>query len=146
MKKINMQTSCTKMLADIFTPVSIYLRLRDRFRDTVLLESTDYHAADNSYSFIGINAIGGIEIKSDKQVEQKFPGREPEKMELVKDADIAGLLWAYMQQFEITDSALPVAKFAQGLYGYTSFDAVHFFEKLDNNIEQPEIPLMRYRL
>ncbi len=141
-----MQTSCTKMLADIFTPVSIYLRLRDRFRDTVLLESTDYHAADNSYSFIGINAIGGIEIKSDKQVEQKFPGREPEKMELAKDADIAGLLWAYMQQFEITGSALPVAKFAQGLYGYTSFDAVNFFEKLDNSIELPEIPLMRYRL
>ena len=40
------------MLADVYTPVGIYLRLRDRFRDTILLESTDHHAAENSYSFI----------------------------------------------------------------------------------------------
>ena len=55
------------MLADVFTPVGIYLRLRDRFRDTVLLESTDHHAAENSYSFICVNAIGGIEISSTKK-------------------------------------------------------------------------------
>ena len=61
MKKIELQTQCKKMLADVFTPVGIYLRLRDRFRDTVLLESTDHHMAENSYSFIGINAIAGIE-------------------------------------------------------------------------------------
>ncbi len=48
MKKIELQTSCKKMLADVFTPVECYLRLRDRFRDTILLESTDHHAADNS--------------------------------------------------------------------------------------------------
>ena len=62
MKKIEIKTTCKKILADVFTPVGIYLRLRDRFRDTILLESTDHHAAENSYSFICINAIGGIEI------------------------------------------------------------------------------------
>ena len=51
------------MLADVYTPVGIYLRLRDRFRDTVLLESTDHHATENSWSFIGVQAIGGIEVK-----------------------------------------------------------------------------------
>jgi len=51
------------MLSDIYTPVGIYLRVRDRFRDTVLLESTDYHAAENSYSFICIQAIGGVNEK-----------------------------------------------------------------------------------
>ena len=69
MKKIELQTQCKKMLADVFTPVGIYLRVRDRFRDTVLLESTDHHAAENSYSFIGINAIAGIEISSNKSIE-----------------------------------------------------------------------------
>ncbi|MES2881325.1 MAG: hypothetical protein V4676_04195, partial [Bacteroidota bacterium] len=58
-KKINIETSVKKMLADIHTPVGIYLRLRDRFRDTILLESTDNHAAENSFSFICINAIAG---------------------------------------------------------------------------------------
>ena len=68
------------MLADVFTPVGIYLRLRDRFRDTVLLESTDNHVADNSFSFIGINAIAGIEITSTKSIEFKLPAQEPERI------------------------------------------------------------------
>jgi len=63
MKKITIHTNCKKLLADVFTPVGIYLRLRDRFRDTILLESADHHVAENSYSFICIHAIGGIEIK-----------------------------------------------------------------------------------
>jgi len=49
-EKIEIKTNCKKMLSDIYTPVGIYLRLRDRFRDTILLESTDYHAAENSTS------------------------------------------------------------------------------------------------
>ena len=64
MSKIEIQTTVKKMLADVYTPVGIYLRLRDRFRDTILLESTDFHANENSYSFIGVNAIAGIEVKS----------------------------------------------------------------------------------
>ncbi len=62
------------MLADVYTPVGIYLRVRDRFRDTILLESTDHHAAENSYSFICINAIAGIEISSASNIEFKLPG------------------------------------------------------------------------
>ena len=65
MKKIEVLTTCKKLLADVFTPVGIYLRLRDRFRDTVLLESTDHHAAENSYSFICINAL--VELRSLQQ-------------------------------------------------------------------------------
>ena len=79
MKKIEIQTVCQKLLSDIHTPVGIYLRLRDRFRDTVLLESTDYHAADSSYSFICINAIAGIEITNKLSIEFKLPGQTPER-------------------------------------------------------------------
>src|SRR5258708_18231013 len=82
MKKIKIETNCKKLLSDIYTPVGIYLRLRDRFRDTILLESTDYHAADNSYSFICINAIGGIEITDKKSIEFKLPGQKPERQPL----------------------------------------------------------------
>ena len=72
MQKLIIETTVTKMLADTFTPVGIYLRLRDRYRDTILLESTDSHAAENSYSFIGVNAIGGIEISSLNEIEYKL--------------------------------------------------------------------------
>jgi anthranilate synthase component 1 len=73
MKKIKIRTTVKKMLADVYTPVGIYLRLRDRFRDTVLLESGDSHATENSYSFICINAIGGIEVQSKSTIEYKLP-------------------------------------------------------------------------
>jgi anthranilate synthase component 1 len=64
MKKITIKTNYKPLLADVYTPVGIYLRLRDRFRDTILLESSDYHAGENSYTFIGINAIAGIEMSA----------------------------------------------------------------------------------
>src|SRR5258705_13285353 len=100
MKNIRINTSCKRLLADVFTPVGIYLRLRDRFRDTILLESTDHHVAENSYSFICINAIGGIEISSSKTIEFKLPGQKPEKIEITKRAAVPALLSDFMQKFE----------------------------------------------
>jgi anthranilate synthase component 1 len=147
MKKIKIATSGKRMLGDIFTPVGIYLRLRDRFRDTVLLESTDHHAAENSYSFICINAIAGIEISSSNNVEFKFPGEQPEKTKIGAGNEVPNLVWDFMQQFEVAENSDPTLQFAQGLYGYTSFDAVQFFDKVPFKQKGANaIPLMRYRL
>ncbi|WEK35134.1 MAG: anthranilate synthase component I family protein [Candidatus Pseudobacter hemicellulosilyticus] len=148
MKKIALQTNCKKMLADVYTPVGIYLRVRDRFRDTVLLESTDHHAADNSYSFICINAIAGMEISSTRQLELKYPGQPPEKMPIGNVQDVPQLLWDFMERFEVKPGAAKETRFAQGLYGYTTFDAVQFFDtiQLRSGASVPEIPFMRYRL
>lgn len=148
MKKIALQTNCKKMLADVYTPVGIYLRVRDRFRDTILLESADHHAADNSYSFICINAIAGMEISSTQQLELKYPGQSPEKMPISNVQEVPQLLWNFMQRFEVAAGAPREAGFAQGLYGYTTFDAVQFFDtiRLRSGDAVPEIPFMRYRL
>lgn len=149
MKKIKLETTCKKMLADVFTPVSIYLRLRDRFRDTVLLESTDNHVADSSFSFIGINAIAGIEITSASSIEFKLPGQEPERTAISNTNHVPQLLWDFMQRFEIISPDKDAAC-AQGLYGYTSFDAVPFFDTVHFSeraaAHLDAIPLMRYRL
>jgi len=137
------------MLADVFTPVGIYLRIRDRFRDTVLLESTDHNTSENSYSFICINAIGGIEISSAKSIEFKLPGSQPEKVAISNSAEVPGQLWNFMQRFSVQEPKIKEGKFAQGLFGYTSFDAVQFFDTISlttANSEPPVIPLMRYRL
>ena len=136
------------MLADVFTPVGIYLRLRDQFRDTILLESTDHHAAENSWSFIGINAIAGMEITSPESLEYKLPGQKPERLPIAKTGDVTTHLFDFMKRFEVSGDCKE-AKFAQGLYGYTTYDAVQFFETIKLNAErkeQNEIPLMRYRL
>jgi len=134
------------MLSDIYTPVSIYLRLRDRFRDTLLLESTDYHAAENSYSFICINAIAGIEITNNRIIEFKLPNQKPERIALKSPTEVPGLLWDFMQKFAVEPSSEKALRQVQGLFGYTSFDAVQFFETITLKAKSKDpIPLMRYR-
>jgi anthranilate synthase component I len=147
MKRIEIKTNFKKLLSDVYTPVGIYLRLRDRFRDTILMESTDYHAADNSYSFIGINAIAGIEITDTKSIEFKFPNEKPERVPIKNAADVPRLLWEFMNRFQVNAAAEKPVKTAQGLFGYTTFDAVQFFESIEFSKKGGNvIPLMRYRL
>ena len=154
MKKIEINTTFKKLLADVYTPVGIYLRLRDRFRDTILLESTDFHASENSYSFIGINAIAGIEITNSNEIEFKLPARNPERIKIGKTNNITSHLLNFMQRFDVKEVAKKPVNIAQGLFGYTAFDAIQFFDtiKLDSHTPpgeiavKPEIPLMRYRL
>jgi anthranilate synthase component I len=148
MKKIQIQTNCKKMLADVHTPVGIYLRLRDRFRDTVMLESTDSHVADNSWTFIGVQAIGGIEVKDLTAIEYKYPGQQPERKPITNKLSVAGEISNFLQQFEPNEDC--AIKAAQSLFGYTSFDAVQFFDSIDlssaTKQPQPDFPLIRYRL
>ncbi|MBS1512129.1 MAG: anthranilate synthase component I family protein [Bacteroidetes bacterium] len=150
MKRITIETTFKKLLADVYTPVGIYLRLRDRFRDTILLESTDFHAGENSYSFIGINAIAGIEISNTQYMEFKLPGMKPERQAIQNTAAVPALCGDFMNYFEIIPAATKQVAMAQALFGYTSFDAVQFFDSITLHKEQPAakeaIPLMRYRL
>lgn len=149
MKKIKIDTVFKKILADVYTPVGIYLRLRDRFRDTILLESADFHAQDNSYSFIGINAVAGIEIRNKGLVEFKLPGLPPEKIELKGVKEVPGILQDFLNRFEVNPVKEKPVKATQGLFGYFSYDAVQFFETLTLRAREgrdAEIPLLRYRL
>lgn len=152
MKQIEFNTTFKKILADVYTPVGIYLRLRDRFRDTILLESTDFHTGDDSYSIIGIHAIAGIEIRNKNMIEFKLPNCQPEKITLDATADIPSMLWNFMQRFHSTTPAVKPVNIAQGLFGYTSYDAIPFFETIQFqnkeavNLPEVDIPLVRYRL
>ena len=86
MKKINVQTKTKKLpdsIADLLTPVSIYLKLRDRFPNTLLLESSDYHGANNSMSYICFNEITSIEV-NDGVITRNLPNNQIES-ELIKD-------------------------------------------------------------
>jgi anthranilate synthase component 1 len=124
MKKTVIKTGFKKILADVYTPVGIYLRLRDRFRDTILLESADFHAHDNSFSFIGINAIAGIEIRNKGLVEYKMPGLPPEKVSLKGLKEVPELLQDFLNRFEVNSVKEKPVRASQGLFGYITYDAV----------------------
>lgn len=134
------------MLADVFTPVGIYLRLRDRFRDTILLESTDHHVAENSYSFICINAIAGIEVRQPNEIEFKLPGLPPERQELKSTVEVPSTISEFISRFDLEPSDDKVAQFSRGLFGYTSFDALQFFDSAQIKRHDDKLPLIRYRL
>lgn len=145
---IQVETTVRKMLADVYTPVGIYLRLRDRFRDTVLLESTDNHAAENSFSFICINAIGGVEI-TEGAMETKLPGQNPERVALRRTEPLQDTLWNFAGRFAFSSKEPKLAQYAQGFYGYFTFDAVQLFETVkfkDTAEGSNNIPFARYRI
>lgn len=136
------------MLADVFTPVGIYLRLRDKFPGTVLLESTDYRASENSFSFIGVKPIGGIEVTSTTNFEFKYPNLPVERKQLKSRQSVLDELQHFLGNFSF--SGKPPLPVVHSLFGYTTFDAVQFFETIEFNQKKEKqnggvIPLMRYR-
>lgn len=146
-KKIKIKTVSKKTLGDLKTPMNIYLQLRDKFRDTILLESSDSKNIDNNFSFIAINAVAGIEIKNLNEFEIKLPRQEPIKQFIIEHK-VADVFEDFTKIFECEKTNDPVEQTAQSLFGYTSFEAVQFFENVNFKAQSPEveIPILRYRL
>jgi anthranilate synthase component 1 len=146
-QKIQLKTTVKSTLSDLFTPIGIYLRLRDQFRDTILLESAGNQNTDNNFSYIAVNAIAGIEIRNYDQAEIKFPLGSAEKIN-VKTEKLTDLLRNFSNVFECEQPNHDIGKSAQGFYGYTSYDAIPFFENIQFKqlSEENKIPLLRYRL
>jgi len=131
MKPIVFETFCKKMLADVFTPVGIYLRIRDRFPGSILMESSDFHAGQNSFSYIGIKPVGGIEISNDHSFEFKYPGEQVVRKSLKDKHAVVKELHDFVSRFQPTNKCdIPAA---HGLFGYTTYDAVQFFEDIKIN-------------
>ena len=146
-QKVNIKTTVKSVMSDLFTPVGIYLRLRDKFRDTILLESAGNQNTDNNFSFIAINAVGGIEIRNFQEAEIKFPLGNPQIIALEKEK-LSDLLNDFTKCFVAEQPSKDIGKSAQGFFGYTSYDAIPFFENIPfkNLSEENKIPLLRYRL
>lgn len=144
---IKIKTKSKKTLGDLQTPMNIYLQIRDKFRDTILLESSDSKNIDNNFSFIAINAIAGIEIKNLNEYEIKLPNQNPEKKSL-ENKNIPELLNSFSKTFECEKTHDKIQETAQSLFGYTSFEAVQFFEDVNfkPQSKEVEIPILRYRL
>lgn len=146
-KKIKIKTVSKKTLGDLQTPMNIYLQIRDKFRDTILLESSDSKKIDNNFSFIAINAVAGIEIKNLNEFEIKLPGEDPIKQFII-DHKVADIFEDFTKNFECEKTNDSIEQTAQSLFGYTSFEAVQFFENVNFKPQSPEveIPILRYRL
>jgi anthranilate synthase component 1 len=135
MRKFLVKTKSVKLLADTITPVSIYLKIRDIYPGSLLLESSDYHGNENSYSYICMNPVASFEADSNIATEV-YPDGSKISTQLT-DAQVFNTRFQYfLNSFEQADinEAIPV----NGLFGYTAYDAVSYFE--DIQLKSAQIP------
>ncbi|HAX15159.1 MAG TPA: anthranilate synthase component I [Leeuwenhoekiella sp.] len=126
--KYTLKTHRKKILADTITPVSVYLRLRDKFPNSLLLESSDYRANDNTFSYICCKPIASITVKNEV-ITEVFPDGTTTTTSIEGDTDVVGIIEGFAKKFETEDNE---QKFIQnGLFGYMSYDAVRYFEDIE---------------
>ena len=125
--KFKLETSYKKILADTITPVSVYLKIRDQFPNSILLESSDYHASDNSFSYICCNPIASIKVQNET-ITKILPDGSRSELAVDADTDVAGVIENFSQRFETTDQRFKFIN--NGLFGYISYDAVRYFEDI----------------
>ena len=146
-KTYKLKTDYKKILADTLSPVSIYLKIRDKFPNSMLLESSDYHGNDNSFSYICCNPMASIKVHGNT-LTKVFPDSTKESYR-VENNEVTSEIHQFTTQFEIENDE--DFKFINnGLFGYTSYDAVKYFETIDiaskeNSIEIPEIQYAVYQ-
>jgi len=118
-------TASKKILGDLVTPVSTYLRVRDAYPQSALMESSDYHGGENSKSFIGLHPIASVSIEHGMG-KLKYPDGTLVEHPINKEYGSAQLINEFIDNFEITGENANYC----GLYGYTSFNAVRYFENI----------------
>lgn len=152
MEIFNYTTHTEKILADLYTPVAVYMRLRDIYPQSALMESSDYHGNDNSRSFIGIHPMANIQVAhgvirstypdgtvDEKVIDTSVKGRAKEA---VTDA-----INDFIGHFNVEGEGKDFC----GLYGYTTFNAVRYFEDIDvkdatmEKNDAPDIYYIMYR-
>lgn len=125
MKEYAFQTSYRVLPADLQTPVGIYLKVRDLYPQSVLLESSDYHTTQNSFSFIGVEPIASFTL-SRGHILRTYPDGTRDVRPVEDDTDVPAELSAYIRQFSAQDNPTGI----NGFFGYTAYDAVRYFEKV----------------
>ncbi|SIS72534.1 anthranilate synthase component I family protein [Belliella pelovolcani] len=142
MNQIKLKTQYKKLLADTITPVSIYLQIRDRFANPILLESSDYHGQENSYSYICFNPLASFSFDG-KFVKEELPGNEIHTYELASGKKLIDQLRGFSAKFDAT--SLEQKFITNGLFGYMQYDTVARFEDIQlANTEESPIPMMHY--
>jgi len=136
-----LQTHYKKILADTITPVSVYLKIRDKYPNSILLESSDYHANDNSFSYICCNPVATIKVQNET-IYKQFPDGSKQENLITLDTNITKEIESFSKQFSIENQAFKFI--TNGLFGFMAYDAVRYFEdikitKKDGSVEIPDI-------
>jgi len=135
---MNITTNTITFLADTITPVGLYLNLRDKFYNSFLLESSDYHSNENALSFICLAPLATFKVESNS-INISGLGLD-KKTNIKKGYDVTVGLQQFINQFPVKEKTI------NGIFGYTAYDAIQYFEKINikENKKDNEIPILNY--
>ncbi|MEM7380331.1 MAG: anthranilate synthase component I family protein [Bacteroidota bacterium] len=141
MKSYPLTTAYKKILADTITPVSVYLKIRDRFPNSILLESSDYRANDNTFSYICCNPIASIKIENET-IYRTFPDGSSDEQPIDDQLNVPEVIHQFAGTFKVEQNGFKFIN--NGLFGYMAYDAVRYFEdislsKKNGNLQIPDI-------
>lgn len=134
------------MLADIITPVSIYLKLRDKFPNSILLESSDYHGNEDIYSYICCQPVAGIKVEKNV-LSTYFPDGKTAEIPISKETNVPHEIRNFATSFDGPKLDLPFL--TGGMFGYSTYDAVRYFEEIEidtYNTDRRRIPDVQYHV
>jgi len=144
MKKIKLNNYHKKIFADTITPVEVYLKIRDIYPNSLLLENSDYMLANNNYSFICFNQIGYIKIKNN-EITFSYPGEAVTSKQLSKNEKVSDVIHQYLDRFETSKSDFKFLN--NGLFGFMSHESVKYFDSINiENKDDFDIPDIYYGL
>jgi len=147
LKPIQLKQNWGKKLADIHTPVGVYLKLRDRFPQSVLLESADYHGKENAMSYICLEPWAEFKVENGNGCIQI--GGEKEEFEISKNKkDLIQSLERFLFKF-IKAKSTPPPVLTQGAFGFMSYDVLPYFEDIsltDKENKVKDFPTALYRV
>ncbi|WBX71814.1 anthranilate synthase component I family protein [Tenacibaculum retecalamus] len=141
MEKIKFNTITKSKISDTVTPVGLYLRFRDKYANTLLLESSDYHSKEESFSFIAIEPVVTMKVEDHNFTVSK-------KGKTISESKIDKNFYTLFDGFSksIALDCPPALKSFNGLYGYSTYDSVQYFENIQLNVKDApsKIPVMQY--
>lgn len=145
MKTTILKASVRHLSADTLTPVGLYLRLRDTFPRSLLLECTDYSSRQNAYSYICLDPVAGVEV-TESLIKTYLPGILPAVMKRSAGKDVISITDKLASEVKIEN--IPDEKVFPGLFGFTSYEAVNLFDNVNIEKQDPSspLPLIRYDL
>lgn len=134
-------TTFKNLLADTITPVSVYLKIRDKYPNSLLLESSDYHASDNSFSYICCNPIAYIKVENN-YITESYPDGSEKINKITTETRIPEAIHQFSQKFQTSNSEFKFIN--NGLFGFIAYDAVKYFEKIEitkktGSLEVPDV-------
>ena len=137
---MNIKTVHKTILSDTITPVGLYLKLRDKFHNSFLLESSDYHSNENALSFVCVQPLSSFIVNNNK-VDIKGLGLDSTKS-ITKKNEVVDSLQNFINNFNVEDKSSSI----NGIFGYTAYDAVKYFDTLsvENKTSSSDIPALHY--